>query len=1015
MKLEGLPNRRYRLLFLLLPFVLNNNVYASEGLDAYREGNYVIAAQKLDTNKDNDSVGNYYAGRMRLYGYGVLRNNTSALNFFQQSAEKGFLPAQQFLARYELFEVNNPEKALYWFKKSADANDVPSQLYCAAAYLFGFGVNKNSELAKRYYIAAAKSGHSIAQFELADHFIDSRDASNKKLGLIWLNKAVAQNNPAAQLKLGELYAAGNLVPKDLLKAKEMLALAVAQNYIPAMVAVGRLALLEQDYQKAKDWYQKAIDAHYLPAQVAMAQLYLDPKTPLFNSHTGFLWMLKAAQMGSIEAELAVESMYRTGQGVDLDLKLADDWKKKAAITAKGTPSTIQAQVARWLTNGKTAALARTPYQLNGILREWHNPEALKENTYNQPPQMQFLKKDVLFKPQFTLTNPNDIPINDYYDALASSLGSSSDKDDLSFPRYSVDKNVSKPAKISSEIQTIVPSSSSQGSSTEANADKSIASYLQSRAVLGDSNAQFTLAQMYQQGIDVPKDIPSAIKYYELATALQDLRAEYNLGLLYLEGDGVPADYEKAQTLLSDAAFKGNEYAQFVLALISERGFKNAAGEYIVKPDADQAMAMYSLAADNGFGRAEYRLAEMLVRQKKADMTIVQLQKHNRIIKRLYQKSAEAGITQAALPLAFFNAMESDATKQAQALDVAKKEANDGNKGAALLLGLLYDRGIGVAQDQSEAISWYQKASDYPIASFILGTYQGQGIGFRKDTEAAVSMLQKAADIGFSYATLNLGVIQQQRGETFLPALDKALELGNSTAGLLLADYYLSLANDETQMKQARDIYVHLAEKGDKSAQTKLAYMYEHGLGGGVDVAGAEKWYKASAEQGYPVAQYLLGHFYQLGLLGTGPDYEEAKKWYKAAENNYAPAAVALGFLYETVDDDYKSALASYELASKLGDPIGQFNLGLMYEKGKGVSVDVLKAKEFYKEAAAKGHAQAMAQLAGLEGKGTYGQQDETQALDLHPKAAALSGKSALYHLGLLSETNVGLKLDRENP
>ena len=172
------------------------------------------------------------------------------------------------------------------------------------------------------------------------------------------------------------------------------------------------------------------------------------------------------------------------------------------------------------------------------------------------------------------------------------------------------------------------------------------------------------------------------------------------------------------------------------------------------------------------------------------------------------------------------------------------------------------------------------------------------------------LLQQASDAGFSYANLNLAVMKQQSGEAFVPELDKALALGNSTAGLLLADYYLSQANDTKQMQQARDIFQHFAEKGDKDAQIKLGFMHDQGLGGPANVIEAVKWYGLSAEQGQVVAQYLLGHLYQLGRLGPLPDYVEAKKWYSSAQSNYAPAAVALGFIYDTVDDDYQQALAS---------------------------------------------------------------------------------------------------------
>ena len=152
--------------------------YAVNGLEAYRQGNYPLAAQTLMSESGKDPVADYYLGRMRLYGYGQLRNNALALRYFNQAAEKGILPAQQLLARYNLLIAKDPEKALYWCKKSASAGDIQAQMYCAAAYLFGVGTKKNDNTARRYYIDAAKNGNAIAQFTLGEHFLASRDQNS---------------------------------------------------------------------------------------------------------------------------------------------------------------------------------------------------------------------------------------------------------------------------------------------------------------------------------------------------------------------------------------------------------------------------------------------------------------------------------------------------------------------------------------------------------------------------------------------------------------------------------------------------------------------------------------------------------------------------------------------------------------------------------------------------------------------------------------------------------------------
>ena len=953
--------------------------FADDGVDAYRQGDYMQAAQQMTAPAGNDPVADYYLGRMRLYGYGQPKNDTLAMRHFQQAGERGYLPAIRIMARYALLVQKNPEQALYWFKKAADQNDTRGQMYCAAAYLFGVGVKQNPDVAKRYYILAAKNGDSIAQCTLAQSFLETHQSANKKLGLIWLNKSLAQNNPEAQVTMGELYAKGTLLPQDFTKARELVGLAVAQGYIPALYQMGEIARLANDLPQAKEWFTKAANAHYVQAEMAISALYTQEKSPMYDLNAGFLWMLKAAQNGSHDAQLALSVMYKKGLGTAVDEHIANEWQQIAAQTAKWTPITAQTKAARWLTNGKAMAFTETDYRLHGIFSPWQNAVALKENHYNQPPQMDPLVRANVYQPKFEMVTPNHIPISDYYNALVASMGDVS-VDPLVFPRYpvvSVDEAKRPDA-------------------------------LQSEAILGDASAQYALAQMYQQGIGVKQNIDEAIKYYQLAAAQQDLRALYSLSVLYLDGRDLPADYKKGLSLLQDAAFKGNAHAQYALGHIYEQGLKEAPGQPIIQPNQEQSRAMYALAAVNNDGLAQYRLAEIMVREKQTSQTLQAMHKRTQMIKELYQGAVANGVEKAALPLAFFNAMDSDKLKQEQAYDVAKKTANEGNLDAALLLGLMYDYGIFVKASPDDAVHWYKQAEVNPIGAFLLGTHLSQGTGISQDLEKGHALLRVSAEAGFSYANLNLAIMQHQRNEAFLPSLDKAYALGNSTAGFLLADYYLSLANNDEQMKQAREIYQHVADLGNKDGQLKLAYLFERGLGGGVDLAAAQKWYAMAADQGQPVAQYLLGHFYQLGGLDKNPDYLEAKKWYGLAQSTYVPAAVALGFIYDTVDDDYDHALAGYQRAASSGDAVGQFNAGLIYENGKGRPVDIKKATDLYLLAAAHGHVQAMVQLAGIY---FNTEQDQGEALNWYKKAADSGDRDALYQLGLFSETGVAKTLN----
>lgn len=876
------------------------------GIDAYRQGNYWQAATELSKDAARDPVALYYLGRMKLYGYGELKNNTQALQYIQTAASKGYVPAMLVLGRIALNLDKNPTLALSWFKKAAEAHDLFAELYCMGAYKFGFGTSKNIDLVERYAISAAKSGNILGQFTLAEVFLKNKNISTRRAGLAWLEKAADKGYPDALLKLGQLYSTGDLVKKDLNRANAL--------------------------------YDEALKKGASNAERSKIDLALSP----------------------------------------LDGKTDDKVKSKASPKQERTSeqqvsSNPEKEMALWLSGNRETTLAASGYGLYGILTTWQNKSSLSNQIYNQAPQMESTTKQAIYNPSFALVMPNTIPLEEFYTAYVQSMNQR--QSDYDFPKYDL----------------VMPE---------------VNEHLIAKAILGDSTAQFALGQLYQKGVSVPQNIQEAIKYYGKSAAQFDLRAEYNLGILYLEGQTGKPDYQQALGWLTDAAFKGSADAQYVLGQLLSKGYRDASGALVIEPDLEQATAMYYLGAANRHARSQYQLAELLSRESTTALTVAQKTERFNLLKSLYQHASEAGVTAARVPLAFFQAMSPDANQQKIAFETAS-QYEDENSLAAFLLGLLYDRGIGTDASHGKAIKYYQHAEQLPVTAFILGTYAASD----KDLEEARTLLTKAQQAKFSYAPLNLAILDKQEQRDFLPKLMEARDLGNHRASLLLADYYLMNSTNDAQLIEARDIFRQVAEKGDKDAQLKLGYLYENGLGGPVDIREAVDWFSKSAESGQPVAQYRLGRIYQLGRLDGKPSYVKAKFWYEKAQSQYIPAAIALGFVYDTVNDNYQRALQAYDIAAKKGNVIAQFNVGLIYEKGKGVPVDYEKAKSLYTFAAEHGHVQAMVQLAGLYFNGVLGQRNEKEALHWYQKAAVSKDREALYYLGLLSETGVGLPFD----
>jgi TPR repeat protein len=71
---------------------------------------------------------------------------------------------------------------------------------------------------------------------------------------------------------------------------------------------------------------------------------------------------------------------------------------------------------------------------------------------------------------------------------------------------------------------------------------------------------------------------------------------------------------------------------------------------------------------------------------------------------------------------------------------------------------MYDNGLGVPRDYTEAVRWYRLAADegYPVAQYDLGDMYEEGHGVPQDYAEAVRWYRKAADQELPVAQLGLG-------------------------------------------------------------------------------------------------------------------------------------------------------------------------------------------------------------------------------------------------------------------
>ena len=83
----------------------------------------------------------------------------------------------------------------------------------------------------------------------------------------------------------------------------------------------------------------------------------------------------------------------------------------------------------------------------------------------------------------------------------------------------------------------------------------------------------------------------------------------------------------------------------------------------------------------------------------------------------------------------------------------RKAAKQGEATAQNNLGVMYERGEGVVQDNQQAVTWYRKAAKqgYPKAQYNIGRIYAKGIGVVPNDEEAVKWFRKAAEGRYSAA------------------------------------------------------------------------------------------------------------------------------------------------------------------------------------------------------------------------------------------------------------------------
>ncbi len=331
--------------------------------------------------------------------------------------------------------------------------------------------------------------------------------------------------------------------------------------------------------------------------------------------------------------------------------------------------------------------------------------------------------------------------------------------------------------------------------------------------------------------------------------------------------------------------------------------------------------------------------------------------------------------------------------------------------AQVKLGRMLEYGTeDVKQDFTEAISWYQMASDS-------GNYDGTnalayfyltGTGVEKNLEKAEELFNAAIEGGVTNANVGLARVKLEQGnyEEALNSIEEPENIKEEASSSKENTSKDTASEDEEldeNLAEIVELLTSAQRSGDLDGGYYLGYIYEKGIGVTLDykkafdyynrVAKSEstdlkdrdainlskialgmmyikghgiesspetglEYFTSASDNGSAKASYYIGQIYENGI-GVDRDYEKAMEFYlKAAEYDYAPALNQIGYLYYNgfgVDVDFASAVYYQKLAALQGYPIAQINLGFLYENGYGVERNLATALSYYEMAANSGY------------------------------------------------------------
>ena len=921
---------------------------------------------------------------------------------YYQAAQLGNPEGMNGLAMiyYDMPDNKGDEQAFRWFSKSADLGDSLGLYYLAVMYENGFGTNVDKQKAWDLYLASADQKFSPAYRKIAqlieegeapasftgrelEYYIKAaerndidaihdvirfleNDPDRQKELFSWCQRGAQLNDGKCICKLGKLYFYGMGTEMDEFKAMNCFRKAETMEIPEAYYFLGLAyceakGVVSPNIQKAEEYFRKAAEAGYSDAIKAIAELYMQSGQE--NGYEKAIEYLKTIAEGE-HADIAYEGLMR----IAVEQMNAQDYDDPQN-------SELYQKALRFETSGKEAGMTESlskAFLDRGI------------NLYN------IEKYESAIAPLLLAAQMGE-------SEAATHLG------DLYFYGHGVDTDYEQSyywfAKAAQSNNAYAQYSIAfmyiKGQFVEKD-DTQVIKWMKLAAENGYTEAQKNMGEYYYYGsFGCRRDMKEAIKWYEMGAKSNEPTCVFTLGLIYEEGDGVQKNILKAADWYQKGAQAGIPSCLYNLGKLiinKEISGEEEKGFNLIQQAAESG---YSFA-QNYMGRA-YRFG-WYVNANPVRAT------------NWFTKAAEQNMPDAMCNLGDMYSYEDGLTVDYEkAFYWYEKAAETKHSRALTELGDMYYAGKGVRQDYQKAMEYYQKACDegYPYAFYSLGFMYWKGQGMLPDKEKAQEYLSQAAAMGNESAFQLLNRMDHESEE------EKDIDPFARQAYL---EAQQALADKETEK------YINLlsqsANLGYVQALNDLGDLYFNGELAPKHMGKAYEYFLKASQNGSGYGSYSCGFILMKGSSDIPRDIEKGLSMFRlAVDQNYKAATRDLARYYYSLEteEDNRKALDYYlqyiEYNPKDTDTL--LHIGLIYESGLGVPLNIDLARRYYERAAEQDETGMAYNFLG----GTYMNDEETEsnerkAVHYFQKAIELGNTNAMFRISYyLHNGKGGLQVD----